>query len=534
MAASEQPRAAAAQAAQASQPSKASAASAAMIVPLALAQFIASYAATNMNVAISSIAKDLNTTVVGLQTTITLFTLTMASLMIPGSKLTEIWGRKRCFTLGMIIYGAGALIAALAPGLGVMVFGYSALEGIGSALMIPPIYILVTVAFPDTRSRAKNFGIISGAAGLGSAAGPLIGGILTSAISWRASFIAQVIVVVVIIALVPRISDPGISGPRPAFDVWGAALCAVGLFFVVLGVLQSSTYGWFASREDFSIGGTVVIPKGGVSPVWLFVAVGAAILAWFIWHLRSRERKRKVPLVALRMFRNRTANLGLGTQVIQWLTLQGSFFVISVFLQQERGYSAIKTGLVLTPATAGILIASALAERFARHHTQRWLIRVGFAVTAAGMALLLALVRKDSPDIAAAPGLLLMGIGVGGMLTSSVNVVQSAFPERDQGDISGVSRSVSNLGSSLGTALAGSIIASTLLPGNKTFALSLVLMLVITLVGLLIAMRLPGQQTVATAPPAPTLAPAPAAAPAPGPGRGPGPGPDPAKEHAGG
>ncbi len=478
-------------------------ASAAMIVPLALAQFTASYAATNMNVAISSIAKDLHTTVVGMQTTITLFTLTMASLMIPGSKLTEIWGRKRCFTIGLTVYGAGALIASLAQGIGLMIFGYSALEGIGSALMIPPIYILVTVAFPDTRSRAKNFGIISGAAGLGAAAGPLIGGVITSAISWRASFIAQVIVVGVIILLVPRITDPGISGPRPAFDVWGAVLCAVGLFFVVLGILQSSKYGWFVSRENFSIGGAVVIPKGWVSPVWLFVAVGAAILAWFFLHLRGRERKDEVPLIPLRMFRNRTANLGLWTQLIQWLTMQGTFFVMSVFLQEERGYSAVKTGLVLTPATVGILFASALAARFARRHTQRWLIYVGFAVTAAGMALLLALVRKDSGNLASVPGLLLMGIGVGAMLTSSVNVVQSAFPERDQGDISGLSRSVSNLGSSLGVALAGSIVASTLLPGNATYAASIVILLVLTLAGLVIALRLPRQQTMLTAPPAP-------------------------------
>src|SRR5215510_15081492 len=157
-------------------------ASQSLIVPLALAQFIASYAATNMNVAISDIAKDLHTTVIGLQTTITLFTLTMASLMIPGSKLSAIWGRKRCFIGGLIVYGIGALLAALAPGLGLMIFGYSFLEGIGSALLIPPIYILVTVAFTDTQSRARNFGIISGAAGLGAAAGPLIGGIITSAI----------------------------------------------------------------------------------------------------------------------------------------------------------------------------------------------------------------------------------------------------------------------------------------------------------------------------------------------------------------
>ena len=156
-------------------------AAAALVLPLALAQFIASYAASNMNVAISAIAKDIGTTVLGMQTTITLFTLTMASLMIPGSKLTTIWGRKRCFMAGLIVYGVGAVLALLAQGLGLMIFGYSLLEGIGSALMIPPVYILVTVVFPDLKTRAKYFGIVSGAGGLGAAAGPLIGGLLTSA-----------------------------------------------------------------------------------------------------------------------------------------------------------------------------------------------------------------------------------------------------------------------------------------------------------------------------------------------------------------
>ena len=133
-----------------------------MILPLALAQFIASYAATNMNVAISAIAKDLGTTVAGVQTAITLFTLTMAALMIPGSKLTDLWGRTRCFTAGLIVYGIGGLLAALSMGLPLLIVGYSLLEGVGSALMIPPIYILVTVSFPDVKSRAKYFGVVSG------------------------------------------------------------------------------------------------------------------------------------------------------------------------------------------------------------------------------------------------------------------------------------------------------------------------------------------------------------------------------------
>ena len=182
-----------------------------MILPLALAQFIASYAATNMNVAISSIAADLHTTVIGVQTAITLFTLTMASLMIPGSKLTDIWGRKRCFVIGLVVYAAGAVLALLAPVLGVLIVGYSVFEGVGSALMIPPIYILVTVAYPDMKSRAKYFGIVSGAGGLGAAAGPLIGGLVTSAISWRASFGLQVLVVLWIIVLARKIADPARS-----------------------------------------------------------------------------------------------------------------------------------------------------------------------------------------------------------------------------------------------------------------------------------------------------------------------------------
>jgi MFS family permease len=474
---------------------QASSAARAIILPLALAQFIASYAATNMNVAISAIAKDLGTSVAGVQTAITLFTLTMAALMIPGSKLTDIWGRKRCFELGLIVYAVGGLLAALSFGLPQLIIGYSLLEGVGSALMIPPIYILVTVAFPDVKSRARYFGVISGAAGLGAAAGPLIGGLVTSAISWRASFGLQVLVVVWIIVLGRRIHEPATSGTKPRFDLTGAVLSAAGLFFVVLGLLQSRTYGFLVSRQDFSIGNTVVIPKGSISVVWVLVAIGALFLLWFFLHVRSAERKGRDVLLPLRMFRNKVANLGLGTQVSQWLILQGSFFVVSVYLQEVNGFNAIKTGLMLTPATIGILAASAAADRFARRHPQRWLIIAGFLCTAVGMILLLALVRKDSGVITWMPGLLLFGIGVGTMLTSSVNVVQSSFPEKDQGDISGLSRSVSNLGSSLGTALVGSVLVAVKLPAGKPFAVGLATMLVVALIGLVLGVLIPRQPT---------------------------------------
>ena len=469
------------------------------VLPLALAQFVASYAATNMNVAISAIASDLGTTVLGVQTAITLFTLTMAALMIPGSKLTDIWGRKRCFLLGLAVYGVGAILALAAQGIALLVIGYSIFEGVGSALMIPPIYILVTVWFPDVRSRARNFGIVSGAAGLGAAAGPLIGGTITSVISWRASFGLQVLIVGWVILLARRIADPAKPGPRPRFDLTGAILSALGLLFVVLGILQSRTYGFLISRQAFSVGGTVLIPKGSVSPVWIFVAIGAVFLVWFFLHVRYAERRGRDVLLPLRLFRSRSANLGLGTQLIQWLAMQGSFFVISVYLQEIHHYNAVQTGLLLTPAIVGLLATSAAADRLARRHSQRGLIISGFGAAVAGIGLLLGLVRADTGVFSWIPGLLIFGAGVGVMLTSSVNVVQSAFPESDQGDISGLSRSISNLGSSLGTALVGSVLVAAKFPGGGPYAAALTVVAVITVIGLLVAVLLPRQPTTAQA-----------------------------------
>jgi predicted MFS family arabinose efflux permease len=297
---------------------------------------------------------------------------------------------------------------------------------------------------------------------------------------------------VALVALLARkIDDPPRLGAAPHFDLGGAILSAAGLFFVVFGILQSSTYGWFTSRKDFTIGSTVVIPQGGISPVWLFFAIGALFLLQFFLHIRSTERKGHDPLVAMRLFRNRTSNLGLTTQTIQWLTMQGSFFVISVFLQEVRGYSAIQTGLMLTPTTIGVLLAAGAAERLARRRPQRFLIRRGFGVTIIGLLLVLALGRADSSIWTFVPGLFLVGAGIGVMLTSSVNVVQSAFPEKDQGDISGISRSVSNLGSSLGVALAGSVLAAEAFPGNKDFAVSLAIMIVIAMIGFVAALLIP-------------------------------------------
>ncbi len=447
------------------QAAPAAAAVGAMLLPLALAQFVASYAGSNMNVAMNSIAADLGTTITGVQTAITVFTLTMAALMIPGSKLTDIWGRKTCFKLGLGVYGIGTVIAAVAPVLGVLIIGYSLLEGIGSALMIPPIYILTTVSFTDLKSRAKAFGVISAMAAVGSAAGPLIGGLVTSAISWRASFVLQALVVLGILFLSRRIIDAGVTGAKPRFDYIGTVLSAAGLVFIVLGILLAGSYGWIEARKDFSIGDTVVLSQGDISPVVVFVAIGLLLLGAFFWHIKAWERAGKQPLLASRLFANRTSNLGLITQNIQWLIMLGSFFVVSAFLQVTREFSAIETGLILTAATIGVLLTALRSGKLAQKYSQRTLIRAGFVLTIGGIALLLLLPSATSNVINFVPGLLLMGLGIGLMLTASVTVVQSSFVEKDQGEISGLSRCVSNLGSSLGTAIAGAVLISALVSG---------------------------------------------------------------------
>ncbi len=433
-----------------------------MLLPLAMAQFLASYDTSSMNVAISNIVADLDTTVTGVQSAISLFTLVMAALMIPGSKLTDIVGRKTCFVWGIAIYGTGALITSLSPSLGVMIVGWSFLEGIGSALMIPPVYILTTVSYPDIKSRARAFAVISAMAGLGSATGPLIGGLITTAFTWRLSFAMEVMVCLVIIYFSRRIPKSAIPSPRPSLDVWGTVLSGAGLVAIVLGVLLAGDYGWILARQAFSLFGSVVLPQGGVSPVVIFIAVGAVLLLLFYLHIRSMEKKNRTPLLSTRLFHNRTSNLGLVTQNIQWLIMLGTFFVISVYLQVSRELTAVQTGLVLTAVTAGLLLTSAKASALARKFTQKNLIAAGFIATIGGMALNLVLVPAFPSLLAFIPGLFLIGSGIGIMLTASVNVVQSSVPEKDQGEISGLSRSVSNLGSSLGVSIAGAILISSL------------------------------------------------------------------------
>jgi MFS family permease len=438
------------------------------LVALALAQFICSFAGSNMSVMINDISRDLDTTVQGVQVAITVFLLVMAALMIPGGKLTDRYGRKRCFLTGLVVYAVGALLSAAAPGLGVLILGNSILEGIGTALLIPPVYILTTLLYPDVTSRARAFGFVMALGGVGAAAGPLIGGLITTAISWRAAFVFQALVIVVIVLLSRRMEDPLPPDPTRSFDIAGAVLSAVGLVLVVMGILAADNSIWLMTG---------------------LLAAGALVLWWFFHSVRVKEASGREPLLSLSLFRNRTSNLGLVTQNVQWLLLMGTSFTVAAYLQAVRGYDAVETGVVFTAATLGLLASSLSAERLARRHPQRTLVMTGFTAAIAGVVVLIVLAGTLSTAWAFVPGLLLIGLGLGVMLTPSVNVVQSSFREEQQGEISGLSRSVSNLGSSFGTAIAGTILVAGLSKG--AYAAAMITLAAIGLCGLAAAALLP-------------------------------------------
>jgi MFS family permease len=430
-----------------------------------LAQFLSTYANTLINVSMSAITQDLGTTVTAVQGAITLFTLVMAMFMVTGSKLTDIWGRKRTFLWGIGIFAAGSAIAGLSRDMGAFVLGNSILQGVGSVLLIPPIYILITVAIDDVRTRAAAFGIVGGAAGLGAAIGPLVGGLLTTAFSWRAAFVSPILIAIAIFILSRRFSDVPVSGPKPSIDILGAVLSALGLGFIVIGLLLAANYGWIWSRHDFTIGPIVLAHAGDLSPVWIFVGVGLLALLAFWVHIQAKEERGGEPLVHRHVLTNHIANLGLVTQAANWFMIIGMSFVVSVFLQVSLEQSGLATGIYLIPATIGLLLASWQAGALARRYSPRTLLAAGFLVSVVGVVLMIVLSNSQGSGWLLAPGLFLAGLGLGTVLPPSVNVVQSSMPERDQGEISGVSRSVSNLGSSLGTAVAGGVLVSALILG---------------------------------------------------------------------
>lgn len=424
-----------------------------VLVTLASAQFLMTLDSSVMNVSIATVAKDVGTSVTGIQTAITFYTLVMASLMVTGGRLGQILGRKRVFALGCMIYGCGSLVTALAPNLAVLILGWSVLEGVGAALIMPAIVALVASNCAQ-RDRPRAYGLVASAGAIAVAAGPLIGGLFTTYLSWRWVFVGEVLVVLVILALARRVGE---SPPErgATLDLAGTVLSALGLGLLVYGILRSGTWGFVQPKPD--------APHWlGLSPVIWLVLSGGAVLRLFLWWESRRVARGAASLVDPAMLRVRVLRAGLTAFFFQYFLQAGLFFTVPLFLSVALGLSAVATGVRVLPLSITLLLAAVGVPRLFPNASPRLVVRIGFVALFAGIVILVAALDAGAgPEIVTWP-MLLAGLGVGALASQLGAVTVSSVPDEQSGEVGGIQNTVTNLGASIGTALAGAVLISAL------------------------------------------------------------------------
>jgi EmrB/QacA subfamily drug resistance transporter len=426
-----------------------------VLVTLGAAQFLMVLDQAVMNVAISQLVEDFDTTVTTIQAVIAFYALVMAGLMLTGGKLGDLWGRRRAFAIGLVIYGAGSALTAASWNVPSLMLGWSVLEGIGAALVIPALIALVAGNY-EGNDRAIAYGVLGGVAGAGIAVGPILGGWATTELSWRVVFVGEVVVAIGILIGTRLIREPERDGPGPRLDWVGSLLSAAGLALLVFGVLQASNWGWLAPRSS-------PIEPFGFSLTPFVIGAGALVLAGFAAWERRRERLGQDPLVHLPLLRIPQLRGGVAMFLAQNLILMGVFFTIPLFLQVVQGLDALETGVRMLPASAGLFFAALAGSALAKRFAPKPLVRTGLAIVFLSILLLLTTIE---PELDNAPFLIAMGVlGVGmGLIVSQLgNVVQSAVGDADRSEAGGLQSTAQQLGSSLGTAFLGAIVITGLI-----------------------------------------------------------------------
>jgi len=423
---------------------------------LASAQFVMVLDSSVMNVSISAIVEDLDTTIQGVQLAITAYTLVMASFMLVGAKLGDIWGRDRAFAIGLAVYGIGSGTTAISPNLPVLLFGWSLVEGLGAVLVIPAIAALIAANY-EGRERALAYGIIGGVAAAAVAAGPLIGGWVTTAFTWRLVFAGEVVIVIAILLVRRRMRGSPRPERPPSLDVVGATLSAAGFALVVFAILQSSTWGWVQPKSAPTIGGTEITPLG-FSVVPFLILAGLGVLAAFGTWEERQERKGRPALLDLSMLRIPTLRAGLSTLLMQQLVIYGTFFVLPVYLQVVLGFDAFQTGVHLVPMSVAMLIAALAGPRLAARRSPKAVARVGLIALALGAALELGAIDVELDQGAFGLALAIFGVGAGLLASQLGNIIMSSVEPARTNEAGGLQGTAQNLGASLGTALIGSVL----------------------------------------------------------------------------
>jgi MFS family permease len=432
------------------------------ILILGTAQFLMVLDSTVMNVSISQVVADLHTTVSGVQTAITMYTLVMAAFMLTGAKLGDIWGRRRAFSIGLAVYGVGSLTTALSPNLTVLLIGWSGIEGLGAVLVIPAIAAL-TAANYSGRERALAFGLLGGIAGAGAAAGPLIGGFVTTALSWRVVFAAETVIVLGILTLAHRIEDRK-GGEQAKLDLVGTGLSALGLGLTVFAILKISTWGLFTPIGALTIAGTKITPFG-FSAVPFMILAGLVVLGVFARWEQREVRLGRTPLLAPDLLHIPQLRSGLSMVVSQYLILAGTFFVIPLYLQLVLGKDALETGLKILPISLTMMLAAVLGPRLATRTSPRRVVQIGLGFLFVSIVGLMATISPSLASVAFAVSLAGFGVGIGLTISQLGNIVMSSVGEARSSEAGGVQGAAQNLGQSLGTALIGAVLLIGLTSG---------------------------------------------------------------------
>jgi EmrB/QacA subfamily drug resistance transporter len=424
------------------------------LVALATAQFVMVLDQSVMNVSISTLVADFKTTVTTIQGVITLYCLVMAMFMLTGAKVGDIIGRRRAFVIGLVIYGVGSAITAVAPTVAVLTLGWSILEGIGAAMVLPAMAALIAGNFEGSQ-RKVAYAVIGGVAGAVIAVGPILGGWATTELSWRVVFAGEVVLVLFILAMTSRIGDALREGPKLRLDFVGTVLSATALGAIVLGCLQSSTWGWIKPKdspvEPFGFSLTVFVLASGAFLVWAFVA----------WQ-RRREATGADPLVHLDLLKVLPLRAGLIGLFTQNLVLMGVFFVVPLYLQIVLGLNALDTGIKMLPVSIAMFIASVVGSRLSTIFAVRAIVRTGLVLTATAAFLLMATVQPELKESSFAWAMALLGTGMGLLASQLGNVVQSSVDASGRSEAGGLQYTGQQLGSSLGIALIGAIVLSGL------------------------------------------------------------------------
>lgn len=427
-----------------------------VLVVLAAAQFVLVIDTSVMNVSISQLVHDFETDVSTIQSIIALFSLVMATCMIVGGKIGDIAGRKKAFVIGLVIYGIGSLTTSLSPSIAVLTIGWSILEGIGAALVMPALVALIAINY-SKKDRALAYGVIGGISGAAVAVGPIVGGWVTTNLTWRVVFAAETVIVVGILAVMGWITTQPPAEPRPQLDWTGALLSAAGLGLIVIGALMGGSWGFIQPRTSASI--------LGFAPTLFVIASGVGALGIFTGWLRRQKAAGKDPLIDPEIMHNRTLRAGLSTLLLQQTVLMGIFFVIPLYLQVVLGKNAFDTGVKLLPVSIALVIASVGGSRLGEVLSPRAIVRAGLGVLLVGSILLLGTIKPELEGIPFAVALALIGIGIGLLASQIGNILQSSVRESERGEAGGLQYTAQNLGSSLGTALIGAIVIGALATG---------------------------------------------------------------------